>query len=242
MSWFPKGEFKHKWFLTHTLPIWEKYVLPAITLPLDVYLETGTDEGMSLLWAIDHLCGPQSRAVGVDQYLPLRGWLADEISATRQRAVANLSLRYGVTHNNPSTDYLFFGKPGTMLPECQLAAYESTNWLRGGTYGHPADGTVDLYYVDGGHDAWTCLSDLVLGFPLVKDGGLIIVDDADRRYRGGRPQVREAIDAFTSCFDGHFDVLYWHQRQVGFRKRTHRRGRGQYPPVLASAPAIPPRE
>ena len=64
---------------------------------------------------------------------------------------------------------------------------------------------ADLLYVDGSHVAPDVLADLVLGFPLVKVGGVIVCDDYtwdDARHGGndvvGRPKI--AIDAFTTIY------------------------------------------
>jgi len=75
-----------------------------------------------------------------------------------------------------------------------------------------ADGVkADFVYVDGSHAAPDVLSDLVLGFGLLKVGGVLICDDylwADERYDGGsllgRPKL--AIDAFTTIFA---DKITW---------------------------------
>ena len=64
---------------------------------------------------------------------------------------------------------------------------------------------ADLLYVDGSHSAPDVLSDLVLGFALVKVGGVIVCDDYtwDDPKHGGddlaaRPKL--AIDAFTTIY------------------------------------------
>ena len=64
---------------------------------------------------------------------------------------------------------------------------------------------ADLLYVDGSHNAPDVLADLVLGFGVVKVGGVIVCDDYtwdDPRHGGddvvGRPKI--AIDAFTTIY------------------------------------------
>lgn len=71
---------------------------------------------------------------------------------------------------------------------------------------------ADFIYVDGSHAAPDVLSDLVLSFGLLKNGGLIICDDylwSDPRYGGsdivGRPKI--AIDAFTTIYARKLRIL-----------------------------------
>ncbi len=71
---------------------------------------------------------------------------------------------------------------------------------------------ADFLYIDGGHDAPTVLKDLVLGFDLVKVGGVVICDDYlwnDPQFGGartlGRPKI--AIDAFTTIYSDKLNIL-----------------------------------
>ena len=79
--------------------------------------------------------------------------------------------------------------------------------------------SFDIIYIDGSHVANDVLSDAVLSWLLLKDGGLMIFDD----YLYGldlpsdlRPQV--AVDSFISAFRNFFDVVA-HSYQVIVRKK-----------------------
>jgi predicted O-methyltransferase YrrM len=83
---------------------------------------------------------------------------------------------------------------------------------------------ADLLYIDGGHAAPTVLRDLVLGFELVRVGGLVICDDylwADPQWGGDnvlrRPKI--AIDAFTTIYGEKLEICGGLPNpQVFFRK------------------------
>jgi predicted O-methyltransferase YrrM len=74
----------------------------------------------------------------------------------------------------------------------------------------------DLIYVDGSHAAHAALEDLVLSWPLLKAGGLLIFDD----YRFRAPTViippRAAVHGFLACQDDH--VILIADAQVLLRK------------------------
>jgi predicted O-methyltransferase YrrM len=68
----------------------------------------------------------------------------------------------------------------------------------------------DLVYVDGAHEAYEVLSDVVLAFKLVRVGGFLILDDywwtpSDKRNVLESPKA--AIDAFTTIYFDHVRPL-----------------------------------
>lgn len=81
--------------------------------------------------------------------------------------------------------------------------------------------TADFIYIDGSHLAIDVLSDAVMAWSILKDGGILIFDD----YGWGIHTANEkqkpklAIDAFLSAYRGHYQVIetYW---QV-FLKKLH---------------------
>jgi len=66
----------------------------------------------------------------------------------------------------------------------------------------------DIIYIDGNHNALNVLTDAVLSWPLLKNGGIMIFDD----YQWGLSYLVEkrpkaAIDAFIVCFNSNLDVI-----------------------------------
>jgi hypothetical protein len=76
-----------------------------------------------------------------------------------------------------------------------------------------------IIYIDASHDAASVLTDAILSWPLLKDGGILIFDDY--KLNPGtpvdlRPQV--AIDAFITAFRNSLDLVL-RDYQVFLRKR-----------------------
>lgn len=76
----------------------------------------------------------------------------------------------------------------------------------------PAD-AFDIVYIDGNHEGQYVLSDAVMAWQLLKDGGLLIFDDYRLDLRVGRPFPAQhlpgpAIDAFVSIYAEDIEVLH----------------------------------
>jgi hypothetical protein len=87
-------------------------------------------------------------------------------------------------------------------------------------------GTFDIIYVDGSHTADDVLADAVLGWPLLREGGLMIFDDYGWQGRpNGGPLPLEllpslAIDGFITAYRNEIDVLH-HDYQVFVRRKPN---------------------
>jgi predicted O-methyltransferase YrrM len=86
--------------------------------------------------------------------------------------------------------------------------------------------TFDIIYVDGSHTADDVLADAVLGWPLLREGGVMIFDDYawEGRPSGGPMPIellpRMAIDAFITAYRNEIDVLH-HEYQVFVRRKPN---------------------
>lgn len=233
-AWTPKGEFQHNWFMNLTAELWQKFILPrlyAIEGPIN-YIETGVADGQSLIWALQHFQRPGGLFVGVDPFLPSRNWKPGEGKAHQARAEKNLELWYGCEGVEHPRNMLCFD--ADKRPRCELHREDSQTYLG------DENRKFHIGYVDGSHDAPQCNFDMTAIWKTLHLGGLLVVDDYERRYRGGRPQVRVACDAFEYTHWGYFDVLYIHPKQKCYVK-VRRRGRRDYPPTLVMGPVIAPK-
>lgn len=85
-------------------------------------------------------------------------------------------------------------------------------------------GKFDFVYVDGSHQAADVLEDLVLSFPLLRRGGLVICDDYTwQRQRPGQEDLLDtpklAIDSFTAIYRRRLRFVDWLSTyQVAFQK------------------------
>lgn len=68
----------------------------------------------------------------------------------------------------------------------------------------------DVVYVDGSHEACDALSDMVMSFNLLKNGGIMLIDD----YGGGRPgeplssTPKIAVDSFAYIYQERIKVIH----------------------------------
>ncbi len=79
--------------------------------------------------------------------------------------------------------------------------------------------SFDFIYIDGSHYAKNVLADIVLSWPLLKNNGLLILDDYG--LGGGLPLERRpqiAIDAFVAAYRNEINIIH-HDYQVIVRKR-----------------------
>jgi len=84
---------------------------------------------------------------------------------------------------------------------CRLERAPSSLVLR--RSGHPL---YSIVYVDGDHRTSMALEDLILVWPLLATGGVLIIDDCDGR--GGRDRrPLTAANAFMDCYEGQFARL-----------------------------------
>ena len=75
----------------------------------------------------------------------------------------------------------------------------------------------DFAYVDGCHEAKEVLEDAVLAFSLLKPGGILLFDDYTWGPADALPLIcpRPAVDAFTTIYGLHAEVLQAHWAEYG---------------------------
>jgi predicted O-methyltransferase YrrM len=154
------------------------------------YLEIGAFEGRSGCWMLDNvLTHPQSRYIGIDNWsTDLQQDLAERVEDRCRRNLAR------------------HGSKVELIRGDSLWVLREPRWL---------SGSVDLGYIDGNHQAYPCLVDSVLLWPLISQGGMLMWDDYGSHRR--RKTVRRAVDSFLSCIEGQFEVVF-SNRQLGVRK------------------------
>jgi len=81
---------------------------------------------------------------------------------------------------------------------------------------------ADLVYADGDHRAAGVLEDMVLGFRMLKPGGVMLCDDATTWRAAGSitNSPRMAVDTFLHCYWDHIHIIELPSSyQVAFRKK-----------------------
>jgi hypothetical protein len=133
-------------------------------------------------------------------------WMAQNIATHRSSSVEtidayeNPKLRRNLAAANGKVTF-HFGPSAEVLRTLPLDAY-------------------DFVYIDGCHWTINVLEDAVLGFRLLKRGGIMAFDDYlwdDPEWnQEGRP--KEAVDAFLAIYAAKIEITH-HEHQVWIRKR-----------------------
>jgi len=149
------------------------------------YLEIGVFEGASAEWMCKNVLTHQdSIGHGVDPYLAWQRFDQDFMAQIKQRAVELLS----------------------QYPNFSLHFETSSSFLRSGKL---QDGSVDVVYIDGSHDAENTLRDAVMSWELLKVGGVMAFDDCHRKHLGKNDSgtVPYAVDSLRLCYSDHIETV-----------------------------------
>jgi hypothetical protein len=181
--------FTADWFSRH-IPLWQKHVVPRLAgHPCAHWLEVGSFEGRSALWALDNfLLGSCSTISCIDTWEPIVPGEGSDFEATFNANVAD----------RPKV-HKYKARSSAILPALPLNYYHGA-------------------YIDGSHEKGDVLQDVEFVLPLLRSHALLIFDDYDTRQWGEllKPQsaaskfsgVRQAADLFLSRHGGEFEVLY----------------------------------
>jgi hypothetical protein len=166
-------------FFTHNIPSWTRVLNDMKGKPDLTYLEIGVYEGRSFFWVLDNiLTHPSSRAVAIDTF--------DKFGLIDPEKVFRENMR----HSGHSS------KIGILKGFSQQK-------LRGLKLN-----SIDLIYIDGDHRSKMVLMDIILSWDLLKDGGILIIDDY--KWFAGLPMEQRpefAVDVFQTLFRDDFQIL-----------------------------------
>ena len=203
-AFLEEGKSSTQWFNKDVSPIWQKHLVPLG--PFQRYVELGTFEGDSLLWAAEHLldqdCG---LGIGVDRWAAKRSWQHCHDEIERAKALAEQR----VANWNQSH-----------YPGLELQVRDSAEFLIHSL--HDKIEPFDCIYVDAGHLSEVALTDMVLAWRLLAEGGVMIVDDVHlfKGKRLGKTACSgEAYCSFLCCFGHLLTVLYQYRHQAAIIKR-----------------------
>lgn len=171
-------KFSTDWF-SDNIPIWTKALAELKGRPNLSYLEVGVYEGRSFFWVMDNiLTDPSCRATAIDTF---------DIYAGNDPEVV---FRYNLARSgHESKVRIIKGSSREKLRELPLKSF-------------------DLIYIDGDHDGKAVLSDAVLAWDLLREGGIMIFDDYDWPHpipMEMRPAF--AIDAFQTLMNDELQVV-----------------------------------
>ncbi len=176
-------EFGKDWF-SGMIPNWDRQLGHMKGKPNLEYLEVGPYEGRSFLWVVENvLSDPSSRATAVDIFDPGTSKHYEDSYEARFRS--NLALS---------------------------GAAERVTVIKGRSQVElrnlPLD-TFDLIYIDGSHATHDALIDLVLAWPMLKEGGIMVIDDyLWKRTWPMYLRPHFAVNSFITAFSHEVEVLH----------------------------------
>jgi predicted O-methyltransferase YrrM len=157
-----------------------------------VYVEIGCWAGASAQWVANNiLTHSASHGIGIDPYGRDRFHSDEEIAQIKQCAVRRLDEAIG------SRWHWFFTPSEQALRLLSIP-------------------TIDILYIDGNHSAPNVIADLVLAWPKLRVGSLVIFDDYWTKFPKIHPNVKQAVDAVTICWAGLLLPAGTPKRQAAF--------------------------
>jgi len=181
--------FTTDWFSIN-IPNWSVILADLKNKPNINGLEIGVFQGRSVCWLLEKIFTHETAKLdavdtfsGNIEHLDMNG-VKDELGSLYSTFVANTA-EYG--------DKLSIYK---MPSQRFLTCFSQQN-------------IYDFIYVDGDHHSWACLEDMVLSWPKLKNGGIMIIDD----YGGGNEDtpkyelVRHGVNSFLNAYESRYKIL-----------------------------------
>ena len=191
--------FTHDYFSAN-IPAWTRWFAERITAAPIVCLEIGSWQGGSATWLLDRVVGPRG------------GWLTciDTFQGSSEHAAwlggIGTTLEDLFDRNIART-----GHAG----QCRKLVGRSQDVLR-----RLHNEEYDFIYIDGAHEAKYVIQDALLCWPLLREGGYLLFDDAHFTFHDRPAQnTQTAIAAFRTWFADEIEVLSPDEdRQILLRK------------------------
>lgn len=151
-----------------------------------VYVEIGTWAGTSAEWVCKNiLTHSESKGFGIDPYVQSEAWRIHDVAGIKAEAADRVRVA--------------LGDRWAWIYERSYVGLKTLGPLLNGK-------PIDLFYIDGIHEAHGVLHDFVLGWPLLRIGSVVIFDDHFKRNAISFPHVREAVEAISIAFRGLVEV------------------------------------
>lgn len=179
-------EFTQDWF--HWAPsVWEQLV--PLLPERKRFLEIGSFEGRSAVWAVENMMEDGGIFVAIDT------WQGGE----EHSEIAMLRVEDRFEHNVAVLKEKF---PDRRVAKMKMQSYLAFGYLNEGKQ-------FDFVYIDGSHIAKDVLADACMAWPLLKSGGVMAFDDylwGDAKDALHRPKL--AVDAFVNLYSEHLKIVH----------------------------------
>jgi len=182
MDWYAGKTFSTDWTTRH-LDIWETLLAPRRDAVLDV-LEIGSWEGRSAIFFLNAL--PNCRLTCIDTF---EGSREHRLKERWSSQLPHIEARFDANLAEFDGRYAKIKQPSLTALAGLVAAGRR----------------FDVALIDGSHHSADVLSDAVLTWPLVRQGGLVIFDDYD--WNQDLPEIEKpklAVDTFLATHPGEY--------------------------------------
>lgn len=180
--------------------------------------ELGSWEGASGLWLLHNL--KPELFVSVDPWKPDRRWHGERYVEARSHFFHNFSSyigSVGTAYPGDNRKTIWHGeKEGTK--NVHQISISSQDYLMEGIDRDFPGQPFDCIYIDAAHSSIEAMTDMVLSWRKLAAGGIMLIDDMNRRYHNGRQAVFEAARAFQSIVDWNSEHVFENKRQLWIRK------------------------
>lgn len=175
-------KFTQNWFETTAKNNFERFLEPYKNKDGIKFLEIGCFEGMATRWMLENVLTGKSDITVIDTF---------EGSLEHVRDKIEIIGRKGFEENIEEFKDKVIIKQGfsqDILPKLEPKSF-------------------DFIYVDGSHLACDALQDMCFAWQLLKDGGVMIMDDYAWNGFIDHLNACIAIDAFLDCFRDKYELL-----------------------------------
>ncbi|KAF0493320.1 SAM-dependent methyltransferase [Gigaspora margarita] len=181
-----KFKFTYDWFTYH-IQNWEKYLFHLKNENINV-LEIGTFEGRSAIWILEELFkNSESKLISIDPF---------EVDKFDDSYVGDYEAMFRENVKITGKE-----KQVEIMKSLSLDALIKLN--------HESKIKFDFIHIDGSHVACDVLTDAVLAWNLLKDEGIMILDDYEMvQFKEEYNNPKIAIDAFIKCYEPKIDVIH----------------------------------
>lgn len=183
--------FTQDWYTSH-IPLWQHLLSHLSGKPNIHFLEIGPFEGRATLWLLENILTHSDSSITV----------IDTFAGSMEHERMDLS---GLHHRFLTNIHAHRDRVN-IIQDCSQHVLGRL------------ENTFDFIYVDGSHLAEDVLTDGILSWRLLKEGGVLIFDDYPwRPDLPDRDRPQGAIDRFLVAFQGELELLHqdW---QVAIRK------------------------
>lgn len=171
--------YSQDWF-SHNIPNIQSSLKRA-TGSISRILEVGSFEGRSACWFLSTVL-PED---GEIQCLDI--WLDGKIQKTFEANITEAR------------------KPNQTVKTIKAPSYESLARL----IADGKTGYFDVVYVDGSHTAYDTITDMTMGWGLLRSGGVMLVDDYLWNHAPEEcEKPKAAVDGFMSCFANQMEMIH----------------------------------